>query len=53
MSFPTQWSPSSEYAPSDLKPGETGAIEPSATLYFRAVTDFPLVAGSQEFPTDD
>ena len=37
----------------NLKPGETGAVEPSATLYFRAVTDFPLVADSQDFPAED
>lgn len=43
----------SESVERDLEPGETGAVEPTATLYFRAVTDFPLVAGSEEFPTDE
>lgn len=37
----------------DLKPGETGAVPPTITLYFRAVTDIPFVVGSRDLPADD
>lgn len=42
-----------ERAERTLKSGETGAVPPSGTLYFRAATDFPLVENSQVFPSAD